>query len=437
MTRYFAPLVAFAVATAFATHARLQPEFLVQVRDLNLLGGALFGAALKAFGYAFVVALCAVLAGAAVLLAAWRTRLRGASDVYAALAAVLASLCLTTQFGVSLAPIGWLCAAAFALILEREGRSAVILGLSVVLLWSTLQGGATLAALLAVLAFLGAWIDARRFEGEVRNKALLAAGSIVLGMLQLRAVPWHGYGAHLLYLDALLPGAQRDRLWSGGLSVDTLAYCALVVTAAWYGVRRRGRSADAFVFFAAMLLAMADARNLPYFGLLAAPIAADAAASYYVGARTSPSGSFIGYSAAFAACAFAFIATIIATEPKAIWWPQPAEQPAKLLVALAADHRDHRLLCEQPRWCDGAQNVFSNVRPLLDDRAGLASALTLRTQNDAVDTHAAWQAEMRDERVNAVIAQSDSNIAALLLQTGWHQALRDGRRILLVPGGAE
>lgn len=437
MTRYFAPLVAFAVATAFATHAQLRPEFLLQVRDINLFGGVLFAAALKTFGYAFVVALCAVLAGGAVLLAAWRTRFRGASDLYAALAALLAALCLTTQFGVSLAPIGWLFAAAFALILEREGIAALVLGLAVVLAWSTLQGGATLAALLALLAFAGTWIDARRFEGEVRNKALLALGSILLGTLQLRTASWHGYGAHTLYLDSLLAGAQRDRLWTGGVTVDTLAYCAVIVTAAWYGVRRRGRTADAFIFFAAMLLAMIDARNLPYFGLLAAPIAADAAASYYVGARTAPKGSFVGYSAAFAACAFAFIATIIATEPKAIWWPQPPEQPAKLLVALASDRGDHRLLCEQPRWCDGAENVFSDVRPLLDDRAGLADAQVRRAQQDAVETHGDWRAELRVQRVDAVIAQSDSNIAALLLQTGWRAQLRDGQRVLLVSEGAQ
>ena len=97
MTRYFAPLVAFAVATAFAAHAQLLPEFLVQVRDPNLLGGALFAGALKTLGYAFVLGLCAALTGGAVLLSAWRTRLRGASDLYAALAALLALAGLTPR----------------------------------------------------------------------------------------------------------------------------------------------------------------------------------------------------------------------------------------------------------------------------------------------------------------------------------------------------
>lgn len=434
MTRYFAPLVAFAVATAFAAHAQLLPEFLVQVRDPNLLGGALFAGALKTLGYAFVLGLCAALTGGAVLLSAWRTRLRGASDLYAALAALLAALCLTGQFGTSLAPIGWICAALFALLLERTGRAAIIFGMAVVLLWSLLQGGAPLAALLALLAFGGAWLDARTFDSNVRDKAILAGGTIVLGLLQLHAAPWHAYGAHALYLDALLPGAQRDHLWNGGLTVDTLAFSGVIITAAWYGVRRRGKTADALIFFALMLLAMIDSRNLPYFGLLAAPIVADAAASFYVGARTFPTGSFTGYSAAFAACAFAFIATIVGTEPKAIYWPQPAQQPAKLLVALASDRRPHELLCEQPRWCDGARDVFPNVRALLDDRAGLADAHALRAQNDAVATHGSWRTELARAHVNAIIAKSDANIVSLLTQTGWREVAGDGARVLLAPG---
>lgn len=436
MTRYFGAIVSFAIATAFVTHAQILPEFLVQVRDPNLLGGALFAAALKSLGYAFVLALCAVLTGAAVLLAGWRTRLRGASDLYAALAALLAAICLTGAYGVSLAPIGWVCAAAFALLLERTGRIPVVVGLALVLFWSLVQGGAPLAALIAVLAFAGAWIDARSFDAEVRNKAILAVGSIVLGTLQLHDAPWHAYGAHALYLDALLPGAQRNHLWNGGLTVDMLAFSAIIVTAAWYGVRRRGRTADALTFFALMLLAMTDARNLPYFGLLAAPIVADAAASYYVGARTMPSGSFTGYSAAFAACAFAFIATIVGTEPKAIWWPQPAEQPAKLLVALASDRREHLLLCEQPRWCDGAREVFPNVQPLLDDRAGLAGARALRTQKDAVATRGAWRSELERAHVDAIIAKHNANLVALLTQTGWRTERSDGLRVLLVPENA-
>jgi len=431
--RFGAALVAFAVATAVVSRASILPEFLIQVHDPNVLGGGLFAFLIEHFGYVFVLALCAILTAGAVLLVAWRTRKLGAPDSFAVLAAILASLCIMWRAGVSLDPIGWICAAGFALALERTDRGGVAHGLAILTIWELFQGGAPLGALLAVLAFVAARIDRRGFEAT-RDKAILAAGALLMGALQLHAVPWHAYGAHLLYLDAFAAGAQRDRLWESTFSLQAASFCAVIVFAAWYGVRRRGRTADALAFFATMLLAIADARNLPYFGIIAAPIVADAAASYYVDARTFPRGSVRQYAISFAAAAFAFIAVLTVTEPKAIWWPQPQDQPARLLVTLAKDHRQHRVLCEQPRWCDGAQTVFPNVQALLDDRAGLAGAQARRTQDDAVATHGAWRSELAKSGVDAVIAKSDANIVSLLTSTGWRALQTDGSRVLLRPG---
>jgi hypothetical protein len=431
VSRYFAPLVAFAVAAAFAAHAQLLPEFLVQVRDPNLLGGVIFQWALAHLGYGFVVGICAALAAGAVLLTAWRTRLRGAPDVYCALAAVLAAVCLTGRYGVSLDPAGWLCAAAFAVFAERHGKPALVSALAVVTLWTFVQGGATLAALIAVALFAGSWLDGRRFDEPVKEKGLLALACVLLGTLQLSDAPWHAYGAHALYLDAFLPGAQRDRLWNGGFDFNTIAFSAVVIAAAWYGVRRREHSGDALVFFALMLLALADARNLPYFGLVAAPAVADAVASYYLGARSLPRGSLFGYAAAFLACAFAFIAAIVVTQPKVFLWPQTAEQPVKLLSALAADRQQHVVLCQQPRWCDGVQDAFPNLHPLLDDRGGLAAERSLKVQRDAAKTSGSWRSELRVSHVDAVIANADTSVASLLEEAGWNVEGKAGPRVLL------
>ena len=431
--RFAATLVAFAVATAVVSRAHVLPEFLIQVRDPNLLGGPLYAMLLKTFGFAFVAGLCGILTGGAVLLVAWRTRKRGAPDLYAALAAVLVVLCMLGRLGVSLDPIGWICAAGFALMLERTDRASVANALLIVAAWALLQGGAPLAALLAILACLAALIDAGRFDDGVRNKALLAAGATILGAVQLHAAPWHSYGAHVLYLDAFVAGAQRNPLWTGALSLSATSFCAVIVLAAWYGVRRRGRSADALSFFALMLLAIADVRNLPYFGIIAAPIVADAAASFYVDLRTFPRGSVRQYAIAFGAASFAFIAVMTASEPKVIWWPQPDEQPAPLLVALAKDRHAHRLLCEEPRWCDGAQIVFPNIHPLLDDRAGVAPARARRAQQDAVATHGRWRIEMAQLGIDAVIAKDDANIVALLTSSGWRTSRIVAHRVLLRP----
>lgn len=82
--RFSSAIVAFAVAAAVATHASVLPEFLVQLRDPNVLGGALFTWCLHVAGYAFVLAISGALSGAAVLLVAWRTRVRQATSSTAA-----------------------------------------------------------------------------------------------------------------------------------------------------------------------------------------------------------------------------------------------------------------------------------------------------------------------------------------------------------------
>lgn len=438
MNGRFAPaVIAFAVATAVASHAKLLPEFLVQIGDPNLLGGAVYAFAIRTFGYAFVLSLCAVLAAGATLIVAWRARVRGASDWHAALAAILMALCLTGRVGVSLDPIGWVCAAAFCLLLDRDDDAGTINALVIVAVWSLLQGGATLAALLAVVALAGALADARRFDATVRRKAILALGACVLGLLQLHAAPWHAYGAHALYLDAFASGAQRDRIWNGGLTVSGLGIAALLTVAAWYGVRRRARSADAISFFVMLLLALADARNLPYFGIVAAPVVADAVASYYLNARTFPAGSVRQYAVTFCACAFAFIAVLTSTEPKVRIWPQSPEQPGALLAKVANDHHAHTLLCMRPRWCDGVNLIFSRVHPVLDDRAGLAPARERRVQADVSKTSGAWRAEMRAAGVDAVIAHTDDDIVALLTASGWRQVAEEGPQVLLRPESAQ
>lgn len=429
--RFGATIVAFAIAIAVVSRANVLPEFLVQLRDPNIVGGLLFTFLLKTFGYAIVNALCAVLSAATVLLVAWRTRTRGAPDFYATLAALLAALCLAARLGVSLDPIGWIFAAGFALALERDGRAANPRALAIVALWALLQGGALMAGLLALLAFAGAFLDARAFDDTVRYKGVLARGAIVLGALQLHAWPWHGYGPHFLYLDAFAAGAQRDHLWTGGLSLQAASFCILVILAAWYGVHRRGRAADALSFFALMMLAIADSRNLPYFGIVAAPIVADAAASYYVDMRRFPHGTLQRYAVAFSAAALCFMAWFAATGTKTVHWPRPSEQPASLLLALAKDHRNHELLCQEPRWCDGAETTFPNLHPLLDDRAGSALPDRRRAQADAVATRGAWRSELAQSGVDAVIAKKDANIVALLTSTGWRAAKADGVRVLL------
>lgn len=429
--RFGAAIVAFALAAAFVSRAPLLPEFLVQLRDPNLLGGPLFSAALKTFGYAFILGLCGALCACTILLAAWRARVRGATDWHATLVAALVALCMASRAGVSLDPIGWLCAAAVCLLLERDDDTSGFELIAVIAAWSLLQGGATLGSMLVLCALIGKLTDDGSFAAEYRTRAIQYGLAILFGVLQLHALPWHAYGAHALYLDSIHAGAQRDRLWNGDVSAAAIGFCGIIVVAAWYGLRRRGRMTDAVTFFALLVLTLIDARMLPYFGIVAAPVAVDALASYYVLARSKPRGSALRYTpAVLAACAL-FIAGVLTTEPAVRMWPNAVNQPAELISHLRTERVPLRILCTKPRWCDGIATMIPNARIVADDRAGITPRLALRVEFAVATASAGWRQMLSTDSVNAVIASQDDAVTSLLTAAGWRVRADDGARVLL------
>jgi len=428
--RFSAAIVAFAVATAFISAGRALPEFFLQLRDSNLLGGRGATWLLHTFGFSFVFGLCAATAAAALLLSAWRTRLRGASDWHVGLAATFIALCLVGRIGVSLDPVAWLCAAAICLLLDRDDlwSSAAIVAITAA--WALVQGGATMGALIVTLSALAGLLERRRFDAIAARKAILAALCIAVSLIQIHTGPFSAYGAHALYLDSLLGGAQRDRLWVGAISAQDLGFAAIVVVAGLYGIRRRERLGDAVVFFALLVLSLADARNLPFFGLVAAPIVADALASYYLERRERPAGSLAAYGLAFAAAAFAFIGVITAVEPKIVAWPRPSEAP--LLSALLHRPGAHYVLCVQPRWCDAASSLKARtLSVVLDDRAGISAPAARKMQRDVANAIGNWQDELRRANVDGILAEQNDRLVSLLHAGGWHTSLTSGGAILL------
>lgn len=433
MSRFGPALVAFALAAAIVSRGPLLAEFLVQLRDPNLLGGAVYSALLSHAGYACVLAVCAVLAACAVLVAAWRARVRGTTDWHATLAAALAALCLSGRAGLSLDPIGWLCAASCALLLERDDDRSGYQLAGVMVLWSLLQGGATLGSLLILCALIGKLADDGSFDASFRKRALQYGGAMLIGLLQLHAWAWHGYGAHALYLDALKAGAQRDRLWNGNITAPAIGFSATLIVAGWYGLRRRGRMTDAVTFFALLVLALIDARMLPYFGIIAAPAAVDALASYYVLARSRPRGTVRSYAPGVLALCLAFIAGIVVTEPKVAIWPPAYGQPAMLIGYLKQHAGASRVLCTRPRWCDGLALLVPDARAVADDRAGITPHAALHAQASVANALPDWKTQLQADRITAVIASQDDSVAALLVARGWHVRAAGTAQVLLQP----
>lgn len=425
--RFAAAVAAFACAAALVVNGSPLPEFFVQLRDRNLLAGPIFGALLHVFGYPFVLAFCGVLCGAAILLVGWRTRMRGAPDWYAGLAALLAALCFTGRFGVSFDPLGWFFAAWVCLLCDRNDSRSHVAVVGVVAAWSLLQGGGTFGVLIAFLFAAGAFLDVRRLDSAVRRRFAVAGACAVVAAVQIHG-PLSGlYGSHVLYLDALLSGAQRDRIWTGSISTQALGFAAIVVLAGWYGMRRRGKSADALIFFAGLILALADARNLPYFAIAAAPAVADTVASYYVQRRRMPIGGLRSYAIAVSAAAAVFVAPVSVLSPRALGWPPAPGIPFE--GQLQAGPR-HRVLCVRPRWCDPLAGP--HVAVVLDDAAGSASPSDRRLQRDVAAQTGHWQAELTEAKIDAIVARNDDAIVSLLGAQGWRSS-RSGAEVLLQP----
>lgn len=432
--RFATPLVAFALATAVVSQGRALPETPLQLHDPALLGGTALRWLLHVFGFAFILALCAGMTATAVLLCGWRTRVRGATSWYAGLAALLAALCCVDRIGASLAPLGWAFAAVVALALDSDDPRAWWAVVPVVLLWSLLEGGGTFGALLALTAAAGAWLDARRFDAAVRRRLLVALSACVAALVQPRGFGQGMWGARAMHLDAFLPGAQRAQLWHPAPDAASLGFLAILVLAAWYGVRRRARAADALSFCAVLVLALADARNLPLFGIVAAPVLADAVASFYVAQRTPPSRPLWAHLLPGATAVAAFMAVVVAVEPRYNLLAAPSSAPQYLLARLASDGRPHRVLCARLSWCDATGESGHRVRALADDRLAVEPASARRTQAAALGAQPGWVTRLRANGVDAVIAPADAPIVAFLRARGdWREAASDAHsRVLLV-----
>lgn len=433
--RLAAPCAAFALAVAYVAHGAPLPEFFVQLRDANVLAAPLATGLLHVFGYPFVSALLAACAAAAVLLSAWRTRERGATTLHAGLAAALAALCIAGRAGTSFDAIAWLGTAIVALVLETGSRRSWYALIPLVFVWSLLENGATVAAVLAIVATAGAALDRSVEPGDLRGRIFACAGIVVVALVQPHLSPLRGYGIHWLYLDAFLPGAQRDPLLVLPVNAGGIGVLLTLTLAAWYGVRRRARSADSIAFALFFALTIVDARNAPFFGIICAPIVADAMASYYVQGRKAAPRTFASYAFIGAGAAAVFVAAVTIGEPRVLQWPQARESVAPMTDALARDRASHTIACEVPRWCDTIADP--NLTPLLDDRAGMATPDARTAQRDIARARGRWEGALAQRRVDAVIAAENDPLAGLLEQRGWRARAREGGRILFVESGAQ
>ncbi|MHB8145311.1 MAG: hypothetical protein ACYDEW_06710 [Vulcanimicrobiaceae bacterium] len=427
-SRFASALAALAVAALVVAHGLVLPGALLQLHDPRLLGGVLLHALVHTAGFAFALALCAAFTGLALLLASRRTRERGAPDTFAALTAIVIAACLFDRVGIGLQPIAWAFTALVALMLEWRERRAWYAVVPVLYAWGLIDGAATFGALLAVIAAAGATIDSRQWSARLRDRWIVAAASIPVVFVDGTRLSATFYGARALYLDGLLPGAERLRLFTAGAHLPAIALLTLVVLAAWYGVRRKHRAADALIFAIGVPLAVLDARMLPFVALVLAPVVADAMASYYVHRRTVPAASFSTLVLPALAAVAAFVMVVTIAEPRRFALPDPPGAPVALAKRLAGQPGRHRVVCAQPIWCDAVSALArGNVVAVMDGRGGHAAPSQRHIQARFEGLRPGWQAALRAASVSAVIAAADSPATVLLQLSGrWRAVATDG-----------
>lgn len=356
--------------------------------------------------------------------------LRGVPWPLATLAAVLCALCILASVGLSLDAVAWFGAAVVALVADANDRRLWYALVPFVFLWAMAENGATVALVITAAATAGAIADHRIERRDVRGRVFTCVAIALAALAQPHLSPLRGYGIHWLYLDSLLTGAQRDHFLLLPPNFTGAGVFALAVLGGWYGLRRRARSADAFTFLVFFLLTLCDARNAPFFAILAAPAVVDAIAS--TGRETTAAFDLtrtLEVTTAFAVSAMVFVAAVALAEPRTTALHPSAELPVALLKRAAAA-RARVVLCEQPRWCDDARRL--KLFPVLDDRAGLGRPENRLAQAKISHARGNWRMALAAARVDAAIASTREPLATLLSGDGWHEAARDDERVLLL-----
>jgi hypothetical protein len=176
---------------------------------------------------------------------------------------------------------------------------------------------------------------------------------------------------------------------------------------------RGQRFHDILFFFSAAVLALLDGHYLPLFGIVSAPLAAEAAARAKLFRQNPVRVAALALGAALAA---------------GVAWnvyapPASAFSPAELTAALDASGDAPHVYCGRLEWCDYIAAAQGRASAYMDERVELFPAATIETQLAIAHLKPKWRERLSAAGIDTVLVDRRSALDALLSRSaGWSRA---------------
>jgi hypothetical protein len=209
------------------------------------------------------------------------------------------------------------------------------------------------------------------------------------------------------------------RLSDLSFTLGALPLALIIVTGGRAALsRHKAQAFSAAMLFAAALFAQ---RNIPFFAIVAAPLAAAALDLRVTRLRT------LGPWARELA-PVALVTMIIAFPLTAIGLTRivgDQSSPIAAVASLAADGAAHRLLCEDFAWCSLALE-YPSLRVFVDGRFDGYPPAVWRQYDSARTVGRSWREPLRAYDVDAIVARNGGRLAAALSgEADWRITFRD------------
>jgi hypothetical protein len=386
--------------------------------------------------FPWLALLTALAATLAILVTAYRARVRGASTIAIGITTICAGFSMLQSFGARAQVFGWLCLAVLMLLLDLE-NAWLYLAIPVVAIWANLHASAAIAPVLAGAWTIGTWIEDRAWTARVRRNAILTAGCVLALCATPLSLELPGYAVTLVNS----PFRSTIQEWQPTGLFDTAFYAGvlpLVAIAAYFGIAApRERWRDGMLFALTVPLAFMAVRHLPVCGLVIAPMAAQRLSTVltpYVRINAVLDERFSQWLIAITATVASIVVALDLTHTPAIAAMSLPKTPIAQLTALPGEHK---LFCEDFAWCSLALET-PNVRAFIDGRCDPYPASVWNDYMAIERLHPDWKVRLDRSGADAVLVRRGYPLAqALRRSSGWRRFYRDSKFEIFLRGDVQ